>query len=145
MFILGPFGGRLVDLVTSWFGPLAGAVAFVLRWVLSITSAMLIVAAVYYVCPAVRREWQWIRPGSALFTIGFAGTSAGFSYYVQHFGGYDKTYGSLGAVIILLFWMYLLALFLLLGAELNAFLEELSQGRTQQQVQREAIAAETAS
>jgi len=144
-FILGPFGGRLVELVTSWFGPLAGAVAFVLRWVLSITSAMLIVAAVYYVCPAVRREWQWIRPGSVLFTLGFAGTSAVFSYYVQHFGGYDKTYGSLGAVIILLFWMYLLALFLLLGAELNAFLEELSQGRTQQEVQREAIAAETAS
>ncbi len=143
-FILGPFGGRLVAIVTGFFGPLAGAVAFVLRWVLSITSVMLIVAAIYYFCPAVRREWQWIRPGSALFTLGFAGTSAVFSYYVQHFGAYDKTYGSLGAVIILLFWMYLLALFLLLGGELNAFLEELSQGRTQQAVQREAIVADTA-
>lgn len=142
-FILGPLGGRLVTLITGLFGPFAGAVAVVLRWTLSILSVMVIVAAVYYVCPAVRREWQWIRPGSVFFTLGFAGTSAVFSYYVEHFGAYDKTYGSLGAVIILLFWMYLLAIFLLLGGELNAFLEELSQGRSQEAVQREAIAAET--
>ncbi len=138
-FILGPFGGALVNLVTGVFGPFAGTLAVVVRWVGSVTAVMLVVAAIYYVCPAVHREWQWIRPGAVLFTLGFAGTSAAFSFYVQRFGSYDKTYGSVGGVIILLFWMYLLALFLLLGGELNAFLEELAQGRPQEVIQREAI------
>lgn len=128
-FILGPFGGRLVTLVTSVLGPFAGEVALVLRWVVTIAAVMLIVATIYYACPAVRHEWQWIRPGSVLFTLGFAATSGLFSYYVEHFGAYDKTYGSLGGVIILLFWMYLLALFLLLGGELNALLEERCENR----------------
>jgi len=141
-FVLGPFGGSLVNLVTSVFGPFAGTVAVIVRWVGTVTAVMVVVAAIYYVCPAVRREWQWIRPGAALFTLGFTGTSAAFSYYVEHFGSYDKTYGSVGGVIILLFWMYLLALFLLLGGELNAFLEELAQGRPQETVQREAIEAD---
>ena len=126
-FILGPFGGQLVTLVTSVLGPFAGTVAMVVRWVVSLASVMVVVAAIYSTCPAVRHQWQWIRPGSVLFTLGFAATSALFSYYVEHFASYDKTYGSLGAVIILLLWMYLLALFLLLGGELNAYLEELSR------------------
>ncbi len=124
-FILGVFGGQLVTLVTRILGPFAGMFATIVRWVLSITSVMIVVAAVYSFCPAVPRTWRWLRPGSVLFTLGFAGTSVIFSYYVEHFATYDKTYGALGAVIILLLWMYLLALFLLLGGELNAYLEEL--------------------
>ncbi|HYR95320.1 MAG TPA: YihY/virulence factor BrkB family protein, partial [Candidatus Binatus sp.] len=73
--------------------------------------------------PATPREWQWITPGAVVFLLGFAGSSAAFSYYAGEFASYDKTYGSLGAVIILLFWMYILAFFLLLGGELNALLE----------------------
>jgi membrane protein len=84
---------------------------------------VLTVTAMYYACPAIDRDWQWLRPGAVLFTVGFAGTSFAFSYWVGRFGSYDKTYGSLGAVIILLFWMYLLGFFLLLGGELNALLE----------------------
>jgi membrane protein len=142
-FVLGPFGGQLVTFITALFGPIAGAVSAVLRWAITVTSVMFVVAAIYYWCPAVKRDWQWIRPGSVLFTVGFAATSAAFSYYVEHFAAYDKTYGSLGAVMILLLWMYMLALFLLLGGELNAFLEELSCGRSQQEVQREDLERET--
>jgi membrane protein len=144
-FVLGPFGGQLVILVTSLLGPIAGTVAAVLRWAITVTAVMLVVAAIYYVGPAIKRDWQWIRPGSVLFTLGFAATSGAFSFYVENFGAYDKTYGSLGAVIILLLWMYILALFLLLGGELNAFLEELSCGRSQQAVQRDEIERETIS
>jgi membrane protein len=122
-FVLTLFGGQLVALVAEHLGPVAGVAALIVRWTISIGAVVVTVTAIYYACPALEREWQWVRPGSVLFTLGFAGTSFAFSYYVGRFGSYDKTYGSLGAVIILLFWMYLLALFLLLGGELNALLE----------------------
>ena len=123
-FVLALFGGIAVDLITSRLGPLAGTAAFAIRWGLTLGAVTLLVAAIYYACPAVEKDWKWVRPGSALFTVGFFGASSAFSYYVGRFGAYDKTYGSLGAIIVLLLWMYLLALFLLLGGELNALLEE---------------------
>ena len=61
--------------------------------------------------------------------LGFAGCSVAFAYYVAHFGTYDVTYGSLGAVIVMLLWMYLLAFFLLLGGEVNALLEHMERER----------------
>ena len=123
-FVLTLFGGQVVDLVGRHVGPAAGVTALVVRWTITVAAVLLTVAAIYYACPAVEKDWQWIRPGAVLFTLGFAGTSAAFSYYVGHFASYDATYGSLGAVIILLAWTYILAVFLLLGGELNALVEE---------------------
>jgi membrane protein len=135
-FVLTVFGGQGVALVARYFGPLAAAVALVVRWAISVGAVVLTVTAMYYACPAIDREWQWLRPGAVLFTVGFAGTSFAFSYYVGRFGSYDKTYGSLGAVIILLFWMYLLGFFLLLGGELNALLESRLRDREAAEQQR---------
>jgi membrane protein len=123
VFVLTVFGGQLVEMVARRAGPVAGGAALVVRWTITISAVLLIVAAMYYACPAIDRAWQWLRPGTALFLLGFAASSAVFSEYVGRFASYDATYGSLGAVIILLAWMYLLALFLLLGGELNALLE----------------------
>jgi membrane protein len=123
-FVLTVFGSQLVLLVERLLGPLAAGAAAVLRWGITLGLVMLVVAAIYYACPADERRWQWIRPGAVLFTLGFAASSALFSYYVSEIASYSATYGPLGAVIILLFWMYLLAFFLLAGAELNALLEE---------------------
>jgi membrane protein len=64
--------------------------------------------------------WRLITWGSIAATILWLIASAGFSWYVQAFGSYDKLYGSLGAVIILLFWFWLTAFVVLLGAELDA-------------------------
>jgi membrane protein len=123
-FVLTLFGGQVVDLVGHHLGPGAAVTALVVRWTITVAAVLLTVAAIYYACPSVEKEWQWIRPGAVLFTLGFAATSAAFSYYVGHFASYDATYGSLGAVIILLVWMYILAVFLLLGGEMNALLEQ---------------------
>ena len=123
VFVLTLFGGHAARLVGAHLGPGAEIVALVIRWTTTVGAALFVVTAIYYACPAIDREWQWVRPGSVIFLAGFAGTSFAFSYYVNHFGSYDATYGSLGAVIILLFWMYLLGVFLLLGGEVNALLE----------------------
>jgi membrane protein len=122
-FLLTLFGSQLVALIGATFGPLAAEVAVIVRWFVTIGAVTVVVAAMYYACPAVDTDWRWIRPGAVLFMLGFAGSSWAFSYYVGNFGSYDKTYGSLGAVIILLLWLYILALFLLLGGELNAVLD----------------------
>jgi membrane protein len=77
------------------------------------------------VCPDVDEQpWQWLSPGVVVFIVGFGSASLGFSLWVSRFASYDKTYGSLGAPIVLLFWLYLLATCLLLGGELNALLDE---------------------
>jgi len=88
-----------------------------------LAAITLVIASVYHFCPDVDFPWRWFSPGSVLFTLGFGTTTIAFSYYVARFASFDKTYGSLGAVIILLLWMYLLALFVLLGGEINAYLD----------------------
>lgn len=130
-FTLTVFGTHLQHLIAAALGPTAGMLAQVARWTLTILATTLVVAAVYYAAPAVEKEWQWIRPGAVLFVFGFSASSAAFSFYVGRFGSYDRTYGSLGAVIVLLVWMYLLGFFLLLGGELNALLERSAGARPQ--------------
>ena len=130
-FTLSVFGTHLQHLIAAALGPTAGMLAQVARWTLTILATTLVVAAVYYAAPAVEKEWQWIRPGAVLFVFGFSASSAAFSFYVGRFGSYDRTYGSLGAVIVLLVWMYLLGFFLLLGGELNALLERWAGARPQ--------------
>jgi len=125
-FVLAVFGGQLALLVGRTLGPAGIGAALVARWVVALGLIAFVVATIYYVCPDVEQQWVWVTPGSFIFTLGFAGASAGFSYYVGRFASYEKTYGSLGAVIVLLFWLYLLAFFLLLGGEVNALLEHLS-------------------
>ena len=70
-----------------------------------------------------RATWTWLTPGSVLATALWALATLGFGIYVANFGNYNATYGSLGAVVVLLTWLYLSAYSLLFGAELNAELE----------------------
>jgi membrane protein len=124
-FVLTLFAGPLAALVAGYLGPAGGVATIIFNWVLSLALMTLVTATLYYACPDVDDQpWQWLSPGVVLFTAGFAAASAGFSLWVARFGSYDKTYGSLAAPIVLLFWLYLLALCLLLGGELNALLDE---------------------
>ncbi|TVV76462.1 YihY/virulence factor BrkB family protein [Sphingomonas solaris] len=68
-------------------------------------------------------KWVWLTPGSVLTTVLWLIVTLGFGFYVSNFGSYDATYGSLGAAIVLLTWLYLSAYILLLGAEFNCELE----------------------
>jgi membrane protein len=68
-------------------------------------------------------RWAWVSPGSIFAVVTWLLASVGFQIYVGNFGSYNETYGSLGAVVILLTWMLLSALVILVGAELNCELE----------------------
>ena len=96
-----------------------------IRWPL---LAVLVIAAlglIYRFAPARRNPtWQWFRPGTIAAAVVWMAGSAGFSYYVANFSAYDKTYGSLGTVVVLLMWLYVSAFIVLVGAEFNAEVEQ---------------------
>ncbi|WP_235889326.1 YihY/virulence factor BrkB family protein [Glacieibacterium frigidum] len=93
-------------------------------WAVTAIVATFGIAAVYRYAPARRSpRWTWLTPGSVFACVGFVVATLGFGYYAARFGDYNATYGSLGAVVVLLFWLYLSAYVLLLGAELNSELE----------------------
>jgi len=98
-----------------------------LRWPVIVILMMLVVAVLYYVTPDVEQEFRFITPGSVLAVIVWIAASVGFGVYVGNFGNYDATYGSIGAVIVLLLYFYISAAVLLFGAEMNSVIEHASQ------------------
>ena len=97
-----------------------------LRWPVVVVLMMLVLAVIYYVTPDVEQEFRFITPGSVLAVIVWIAASIAFGLYVQNFGNYDATYGSIGAVIVLLLYFYISAAVLLFGAEMNAVIEHAS-------------------
>jgi membrane protein len=96
-----------------------GAVGLI-RWPLLAGLVLPALALVYRFAPARRSPcWSWFSPGTVAAALLWLLGSAGFSFYVARFSSYDKTYGSLGAVVILLMWFYVSAFIVLAGAELN--------------------------
>lgn len=96
----------------------------ILRWPALAIAFMLGLAVLYRYGPSREKaKWRWVTWGSVIATILWVIASGGFAIYVANFGKYDETYGSLGAVIILLMWFYITAFIILFGAELNAELE----------------------
>jgi membrane protein len=123
LLIFGPqIGGWVANSIG--LGRIFGVTWNILRWPVILIFLILAMAMIYYFAPDVEQDWKWITPGSVFAVIGWVITSLGFSYYVGHFGSYNKTYGSIGAVIVLLTWMYLTGFFILVGGEINAILEQ---------------------
>lgn len=100
-----------------------------LRWGVAVFLLMLVVAIVYYAAPNLKQRFTLITPGSLLAVAVWIAASLGFSFYVQNFGKYSDTYGSMGAIIVLLFYFYLSSAVLLFGAEVNAVLARKSGER----------------
>ena len=90
------------------------------RYLLMILLTLLTIAILYNIGPSRGREWRFISPGAILATFLILVTSFGFSFYVSNFNQYNKLYGSIGTVMIILLWIYINALLLIIGFELNA-------------------------
>ncbi len=95
-----------------------------LRWPVALLLSSLAVAIVYHLVPNVQHRFQLISAGSILSVMVWAGASFAFGYYVQNFANYSVMYGSIGAIIVLLIYLYLSAAVLLFGAEVNAVIEQ---------------------
>ena len=95
-----------------------------LRWPVLLAGLGLLLACIYRIGPSREHaRWRWITWGSALAAVTWILVSIAFSWYVSHFGSYDKTYGSLGAAVGFMTWIWLSAAVVLVGAEVNAEME----------------------
>lgn len=126
------FGGQIERLVLHalrvdpLLNPLAGLwtwVSSVGRYVLAFAAAVAATSSLYYYGPNRRQRWRFVWPGAALATLLWWAATTGFAWYSRHLAHYNLMYGSIAAAIILLVWMYVLALIALIGCEFNAVYE----------------------
>jgi membrane protein len=119
----GPIEDFLHDHVAS--GPAMDWAFGALRWAIAIVAVTTLIALFYYIGPNRRPpSWKWISPGGVVATVLWFIASLGFSIYLSRFGGsYAESYGTLAGVVILLLWLFITALAILIGAELNGELE----------------------
>ena len=102
------------------------------EWALTVALVLLAIALIYNFAPNHNPfRWKWISPGAVIAVVLWIAASGGFRLYLRYFDSYSATYGSLGAMIILLLWLYLTALVILVGGAINAILDQkdrLNQG-----------------
>ena len=106
-----------------------GAVAWlatVARWIIVFLTVLMSFALTFNVGPAVRQRWVWITPGTLAGTVSFLVFSYLFRVYVQYYSSYDTAYGSLGGIMVLLFWYWLVGMVLLGAAEMDRAIEAAS-------------------
>lgn len=123
------YGGRIVDglAATYGFGFVFVALWKILQWPLVLVFLLLAFALIYYWAPDLRdQDWRWVTPGSTVAVGLWLLVSFGFRLYLHFFNSYSKTYGSLGAVIVLMLWFYLTGASILIGGEINSDLEDLA-------------------
>ncbi|MCG8410877.1 MAG: YihY/virulence factor BrkB family protein [Bacteroidales bacterium] len=90
------------------------------KWLVVIALFFFSISFLYYYAPARKTKWKFISAGSTIATILALITSLGFSYFVNNFGQYNKLYGSIGTIMVVLLWLYFNSFALILGFELNA-------------------------
>jgi membrane protein len=95
------------------------------KWGLFILVVGIITSVIYYVGPARRQQIKRVIPGAILSSGLWGIVTYGFNFYVDKFGSYNRVYGSIGAFIVLLLWMYLTSFAFIIGGELNAELERI--------------------
>jgi membrane protein len=129
------FGGGIEKLVLGWlkvdpvFNPLASLWVWacrIARYVVAFASNVAVTATLYYLGPNRRQSWRFIWPGAILSTVAWLLTTMVFAWYVRNIARYNVMYGSIGAAIALLVWMYLIAIIALIGCEFNAVYERSS-------------------
>ena len=140
----------VAPLVLDRLGPVGQVIGQVVRWVLLVVLVVVALAVLYRVAPdRDAPRFRWVTLGSVAATVLWVVGSVLFSLYVNNFGSYNKTYGALAGVVVLLLWMYLTSYIVLLGAEINAESEyqtaaDTTTGRSRPMGTRGAVKADDA-
>ena len=142
LLTIGLAGFVILSLALVLYGPTIGGwiadrmgfgVAFtrawnVLQWPVIVSLMLVVVAAIYHLCPDRRyTRWRWLTPGAVFAVLMWLVVSLGFKAYVDNFGDYNKVYGSITGVIVLMLWFYWSGMVLLLGGEINAEIEKAAE------------------
>jgi membrane protein len=90
------------------------------QWLIIVAALFFAISFIYYLAPAKRRDFRFISAGGSLATLLIIITTLGFNFYVDNFSKYNILYGSIGTLMVVLFWIYLVAYSLLIGFELNS-------------------------
>lgn len=98
-----------------------------LRWIVPPILIFIVFSLIYWLVPNLKIQLRSVLLGAAFSTIGWIITSLGFSFYVGNYGNYSSTYGSIGAIIVLMMWLYFSAIILMLGGQINAVMSERRQ------------------
>lgn len=125
-------GGHLADLAGGYYGLHKAVVMFwtVAQWIVAIAFITFSFSLIYYFAPDLEEQhWYWITPGSLFGVVLWIAASFGFRAYLHFFNSYSRTYGSLGAVMILLMWLYVTGIAFLIGGEINAQIEHAAARR----------------
>jgi membrane protein len=120
------YGGRIAEFLAGHYG-FDGAFTLawkIVQWPIVLVFLFLAFAMIYYWAPDLRnQDWRWITPGSLVAVILWLLVSFAFRIYLHYFDSYSKTYGSLGAVIVLMLWFYFTGAAILIGGEVNSDIE----------------------
>ncbi|MEK8130127.1 YihY/virulence factor BrkB family protein [Paenibacillus filicis] len=131
-FVTLVFGRKIIDWLYSTIHIEAdfSILWAIFQYVVPLVVLWILFVFVYAYLPNVRLKFKGVLPGAIFTTIGWITVSLLFSFYVNQFDSYTKTYGSLGGIIVLLIWLYLSSMIILLGGEINATLHFIRTGQT---------------
>jgi membrane protein len=99
------------------------------KWLTILALIFTAISFLYYLGPSKESRWRFVSAGSTLATMLTIVTSLGFSYFVNNFGQYNKLYGSLGTLMVIMLWLHFNSAILLIGFELNVSIDRAKAGR----------------